>query len=410
MEFLVGTFNTPSIYTLSFTPPSKNTPQASLHVVHRSPGIGHHSWISLSSDKTRLYATVWKTPSAVAAYSIERKNSSSQLTLLNSSPVAAQNGYVCVSRTHLFSVSGPSGEVFELDSKTGAIGDLVQTLSFVDNHLSDVKSASKSSGDIHGDFGGIRHGAHSVDLSPDGKSLYVADIGRNCVWCYAVKSEDRVPSIDKLKNFVGTGDYTANTNKEANQGPLSLEAKHVAPRTNDGPRHTTPHPNGLVLYSLQEHSGMVDIFNIVGASGIDLEHVQGVSIMPAGKDAKDFWADEVRVSAGTQHPKYLYASTRGLDDNTKGYVAVYALTGTGLVDDDKAIDIFETATSGGIANAVEPCPSRSTDGTEYMALTDSLEGWVFILSFDGKTVREIARVKLEEQGYEVVKAATAVWL
>jgi carboxy-cis,cis-muconate cyclase len=44
-------------------------------------------------------------------------------------------------------------------------------------------------------------------------------------------------------------------------------------------------------------------------------------------------------------------------------------------------------------------------------MTDSLEGWVFILSFDGREVREAARVSLgRTEGGEVVQAATAVWL
>lgn len=40
---------------------------------------------------------------------------------------------------------------------------------------------------------------------------------------------------------------------------LTLVEKNIAPRSNDGPRHVWLHPNGKVLYSLQEHSCMVDV-------------------------------------------------------------------------------------------------------------------------------------------------------
>jgi len=44
-------------------------------------------------------------------------------------------------------------------------------------------------------------------------------------------------------------------------------------------------------------------------------------------------------------------------------------------------------------------------------LTDSEEGFVFVLAFDGEKVTEVARTKLSYgDGESVVGAATAVWL
>jgi carboxy-cis,cis-muconate cyclase len=108
----------------------------------------------------------------------------------------------------------------------------------------------------------------------------------------------------------------------------------------------------------------------------------------------------------------MYASTRGLAAETKGYVAVFELRPDGNVVSEEPICIWETPTSGGIANAIEPAPwSEDLGDKEYLAMTDSQEGWVFILSFDGKEIREAARVSLgKTEGGEVVQAATAVWL
>lgn len=390
MAFVVGTFNTPDLFTLAFSPPS-GTSEASLNISRRSQAIGNHSWLALSpveqqnSTKRFLYATAWTEPPSIAAYRIDP--SSHDITSLNSKPIRSRSGYVCASGTHVYSSGGSTGEAFTI-APDGSVGELVQELSFVDEDASANPSQA-----LHGDFGGLRSGAHSVDLSPDMRSLYVADIGRNCIWTY---------SINQTQD-VGSGPH------------LKLGTKHISPRSNDGPRHTWPHPSGKILYSLQEHSSMVDVFS-VAADGVTLTHKQGVKIIPAAKDPKDYWADEVRLSTlpsgSNEAPKYMYASTRGLKPETKGYVAIFALDGEGVVAKEDAICIWETPTSGGIANAIEPAPwGQGSDGVEYLAMTDSEEGWVFVLSFDGQHITEVARVNLgKTEDGKVVQAATAVWL
>ncbi|KAH0077322.1 Muconate cycloisomerase 1, partial [Aureobasidium melanogenum] len=142
-----------------------------------------------------------------------------------------------------------------------------------------------------------------------------------------------------------------------------------------------------------------------------LDLISGKRIIPDDKDEKKYWADEVRLSRPTSgQPRYLYASTRGLEKDTKGYVAVFELDEGGLVQGE-AIDIFETATSGGIANAIEPAPMvEGQEVVEYLAMTDSQEGYVFMLAFDGKKIKEIARTQLVGEDGKTLAAATAVWL
>lgn len=405
---VVGTFKSPQIYTLNFKPTAKiigstlhKSPGGQLSVSHRSPAAAGHSWLALSPDHTHLYTTCWANPPSVASYRLEP--STKIPTLLNTQPVDSLSGYVVVtpSGKHLISVGGPSGEVFRLDPKDGRIGALVQTLPF---RTAAERDDGKRDGVAHGSFGGLRWGAHSVDISPDGRSVYVADIGHNCIWSYTLNEDE----------------------SEGGQEPLQLGTKHISPRSHDGPRHCWPHSGGRVLYCVQEHSSMVDAF-AVGEDGVTLQHLSGETILPAGRSADAFWADEVRtsnlffVSGGgdreTKHPKYLYASTRGLEKSTKGYVAAYELDAEGRIS-GPALDIYETRTSGGLANAVEPAPSTiyeklgagDEEKEEFMALTDSEEGWVVVLGFDGKRFREVAAVKLEGEKDEIVEAATAVWV
>lgn len=408
MDFIVGSFNY-DLYTLHFDPPSaSNTSKARLSIVRSTPAIGGHSWLALSKRKDRLYCTAWTKPTpSIASYKIS--HSGRTIDFLNAKPVAALSGYVCCSDTHIYSVGGPSGEVFRIASD-GSIGDLVQELNFVDQQGT---NQSEKRGPVpHGDFGGLRHGAHSADLSPDGRCLYVADIGRNCIWTWSINPSN---TNEELRLNLGT-DRSSLISK-CRDPHLKLGSKHISPRAHDGPRHTWPHPNGKILYSLQEHSSMVDLFSIA-SDGVTLVHLTGVRIIPGCKDCRDFWADEVRLSTGpdAQHPPYLYASSRGLESHTKGYVAVFPLNPDGSLASDEALHIWETPTSGGIANAVEPAPwsmglARQEKYVEYLAMTDSEEGWVFILSFDGLELKEVARVNLgRTDDDEVVQAASVVWL
>lgn len=366
----------------------------------------------------------------MVAYAVE---SSTSIRLLGQATTHSRSGYVTASQTAVYSAGGATGEVFALDAQTGGFVpsettsksdndapphavEPLQRLSFIDSH------AQRDDGSVM-DFGGLRHGAHSADLSPSGDALYVADIGRNCIWSYTV---DRAT------------------------GKLRLAQKYISPRPNDGPRHVWPHPNGKVVYVLQEHTSMVDVFTVeysqiktededenendTAISGPHLTHVQGVRIIPAGADEAVFWADEVRTSLSDgDTPRWLYASTRGLTEQTKGYVAVFRLDEHGLIDQspptaagsvgavpaqepapapDADADarynglryMYTTPTSGGWANAVQPGPTVA--GVEYIALTDSEQGFVFVLAWDGMVLSEVARTKLDEGA----GAATAVWL
>lgn len=165
-----------------------------MEVVAKSEATGAHSWLSLNAsgptalvtqavadpvtvlqaDKSVVYATAWTEPPGLAAYTISRPTSSSppSLSLINSVTTAARSGYCCNSSIAVYSAGGPTGEVFAIDPKTGGFeqgASELQKLDFVD------KKGQQDDGGVM-DFGGLRHGAHSADLSPDGKLLYIADM------------------------------------------------------------------------------------------------------------------------------------------------------------------------------------------------------------------------------------------
>ncbi len=263
----------------------------------------------------------------MAAYRIHRDNAdAARFELLNTAETAARSGYVYVgfpeqgSHPVLYTCGGPTGEIVGIDAETGAfdltgakhrdiiptaapadgvtgVGSAgrVQEIDFVtgecslpgktlaqtqelkrkeavasSNHDDDAAASSastkldSSNGKNAMDFGGLRHGSHGIDLSPDGSVCFVPDIGRNCIWTMDV---------------------------DPTNGALSLAEKSIAPRKNDGPRHTISHPDGRYIYSLQEHSSMVDVFEVIkDTKGTRLEWRQGVKIIPRSDDESLYWA------------------------------------------------------------------------------------------------------------------------
>jgi hypothetical protein len=110
----------------------------------------------------------------------------------------------------------------------------------------------------------------------------------------------------------------------------------------------------------------------------------------------------------------LFGSTRGLEPETKGYVAAWALSPDGRLADSQAeqnaLHRFETRTSGGWANAIAVCPTLGKNGEVYLTLTDSEEGFIQVLSFTRETgFKVVDEVKLGT-AEEKVGASVAVWL
>lgn len=432
-SFFVGTFNTPELFQLYF-----DSKKHTLQLLQTIPAHGNHSWLALSENRGNLYGTAWTDPCSVASYSVQQPLSSSSssnnsadhhflnVKLLNTAPTRARSGYVAIGKGNtnvLYTVGGPTGEVIQINSKDGSFpteSNILQHLDFVTGEVSDPKRTSeKEVKDVEKegtvlDFGGLRHGSHSVDLSPNGSNAYIADIGRNCIWVYTVSPLD---------------------------GLLTLSQKCVTPRKNDGPRHVWPHPNGKVIYVLQEHSCIVDVYQVnvltepqsVPAKGDTIAHTmqvqliwkQNLRIIPTELQPSLFWADEVRLSPG-EKPTHLLASTRGLESKTKGYIALFQLEEDGYIKglsrnlavkeegEVHWLDLWQSPTSGGWANAIEPCYKElpGPDGKQYTyaALTDSEEGLVMVLQLKEDKIIEVARIELGETQGKIRGAATAVWL
>ena len=124
--------------------------------------------------------------------------------------------------------------------------------------------------------------AHSINVSPDNRFAFVADLGIDKIMIYRL-------DIEK-------GTLVANN-------PPFAKVKPGA-----GPRHFAFHPNGRFAYVINELDCTVTAFAYESASGA-LTQLQTITTLPNGFDGSNSCA-EVRVHPGG---KFLYGSNRGHD-------------------------------------------------------------------------------------------------
>ncbi|MFQ6034280.1 MAG: lactonase family protein [Sedimentisphaerales bacterium] len=124
--------------------------------------------------------------------------------------------------------------------------------------------------------------AHSINVSPDNRFAFVADLGIDKIMIYRLDVEK--------------GTMVANS-------PPFVEVKPGA-----GPRHFAFHPNGKYAYVINELDCTLTAFAYEPASGA-LTEIQTITTLPNGFDGSNTCA-EVRV-----HPsgKFVYGSNRGHD-------------------------------------------------------------------------------------------------
>src|SRR6185312_5033285 len=125
--------------------------------------------------------------------------------------------------------------------------------------------------------------SHSVLFSPDNRYLLSTDLGLDKVFVYRFDSN--------------TGAISLNGAEQASVPPGS------------GPRHLVFHPNGRMLYVINEMGSTVSTFHYDAASG-KLELLQSVSTLPEGFTGANIAAEIALNAAGS----VLYASNRGIED------------------------------------------------------------------------------------------------
>lgn len=224
-----------------------------------------------------------KPSGAVSAFSIDRN--SGALTLLNRVPSMGKGpAHLSLGQTGKYllvaNYGGGSVAVFALgvDGRIGASSAFVQ-------HSGSGANPERQAGPH----------AHQIIVSPDDRFVLVADLGLDEVLVYKFDSKK--------------GTLTPNDPKFAKTEPGA------------GPRHIAFHPNGRIVYVLNELTSTIDTFTYDPRTG-KLRELQSLSTLPKDFTGKNTDAEIVVDTKG----KFVYASNRGHDS-----IAVFAVdpkTGT----------------------------------------------------------------------------------
>jgi 6-phosphogluconolactonase len=249
------------------------------------PNPDNPSCLALDKARSHLYSAnetadyQGKASGSVSAYAVE--NSSGRLTLLNTQ--SSQGAGPCYVSVH------PSGRyVLVANYHGGTVAALPIGPNGTLGAATEVINDAGQPGPVHatnaprGSFaisGHDRSHAHMVQADPSGRFVLSTDLGLDeiLVWRFDVETGKLRP-----------GDPPA----------VKLPA-------GDGPRHFAFHPNGRVLYSLQEEASTLAAFDYDAEIG-RLAARQTLSTLPAGFAGTNF-TSEILISP---EGRFLYVANR----------------------------------------------------------------------------------------------------
>jgi 6-phosphogluconolactonase len=261
----------------------------------------HASFLAVDSDRLLLYAVVeigdyrGRNSGAIRAYQINPDNGA--LAFLDeTSSMGAGPCYLSFDRARNYLLAanfhGGSFAIFPRlpDGRLGYPSALVQ------HACSDMQSTTAG-----------RPRTHAIETSPDNNFALVTDLGLDRLFIYPFCSASGTIRED--------------------------EARHLQFGEKTGPRHLAFHPNGQLLYVVNELESTVSSFRFEQTTA-SLQQIQTITCRPAGFSGKNA-AAHLQVDAPG---RFLYVSNRG----------------------DDSIAVFAIDNSSGILRHVESVTTRGT--------------------------------------------------
>ncbi len=249
------------------------------------------SFLALHPGGKYLYAAnevsqfAGKSVGAVGAFAIDRE--SGKLTLLNqASSAGAGPAHLTVDRAGkcVLVANYGGGSVAALPIKAdGSLGEPASSIQHTGSSVDPQRQKEPH--------------AHNINVSPDNRFAFAADLGLDKMLIYKLDAGNAV--------------LTANDPAFATVPPGS------------GPRHFAFHPNGKFAYVINEMLCTMTTFSYDAKQG-ELKVIQTVSTLPAGESVKPGYSTAEVVA----HPngKFLYGSNRGHDT-----IAVYSIGADGKI-------------------------------------------------------------------------------
>jgi len=250
------------------------------------------SWIVIHPSRRYLYAVNEQSSGSVSAFAIH--GARGELTPLNTvSSGGSEPAYISLdaSGRYAFVANYGSGSVGVLPVlPTGALGTAVD-LRRDQGSVGSMRATDAPRGSFAISGHDAPH-AHMVLPDPQNRFVLATDLGQDRIYIYGFDSKT---------------------------GRLSENAPYTTLRTGDGPRHLAFHPNGRWLYSIQEESSTIAVFDYDERNG-SLHPNQTVSTLPPNFAGTSF-ASEVLVAPDG---RYVYAANR-LHDT----IAIFSIGGDG---------------------------------------------------------------------------------
>lgn len=249
--------------------------------IHLAIQANNPGFVAVSPDRKYLYAALEAEGGAVGAYSIKPDFS---LHLLNIQPTGGKGTchvWIDPSGRHVFTADYSSGHVACFPLKS-------------DGYLNERSASIQLEGSGPDPKRQTAPHAHGIYTSPDGKFLYVCDLGTDKVWSYR---------FDAAKGSLSPTDPPAG----------------ITP-PGSGPRHLAFHPSGKFVYVNNEMGLSVTAFARDIENGT-LTALHTLPTLPPDADSEGVSTSEILC-----HPtgKWLYVSNREADT-----IAVYAIAGDG---------------------------------------------------------------------------------
>ena len=282
----------PLVFISAFAPGKKgaihaftfNAGTGKLKPVARTSDAEHPFFMALSPDLRFLYSIHTESfggkDNQVAAYALEGRTG--KLKLLNRQSTRGRAScYLSVDSTGrtVLVANYSTGDVASLPVRPdGSLGKIVSYF----KHAAPAVGGKKP-----------QPRAHCFVISPDNRFALAADLGLDQVLSYRL-----TPATAKLL---------------PNNPPFAKSPQ------GSGPRHLAFHPNGKLVYVINEISNTLSVFDYAAKTGT-LKNRQTITTLPQGSKARTHTAD-VKI---TPDGKFLYGTNRGHDS-----IAAYKIGKTG---------------------------------------------------------------------------------
>ncbi|MBS1662776.1 MAG: lactonase family protein [Bacteroidetes bacterium] len=274
---LVGTYTNRG--SNNATPPADSTGSKGIYVFEWANGHAtlksitpavNPSFLTISADGRYVYACTesrTQQEGSVSAYALDRASQS--LKFINKVPSGSANpAYVSVHQAGRWvavaNYTGGSLSVYP----TAASGALLPAVRQIQHTGHSVHSPNQDHAHVH-----------SVLFSPEGRTLYVQDLGEDSINIHPFNS--------------------------AEQQPMAGAGEAIATLPGTGPRHLTFHPSGKYAYLIEELGGSVDVFQLYPGTG-KLKLLQRIAAH-ADTAKGPFRSADIHV---TPDGRFLYASNR----------------------------------------------------------------------------------------------------